>query len=411
MYNKCIDNNYLDFLLYLNTFEINNLKMYDLLKAILAGSIDIGSCYRELARVYLALESIIGDPTLALFKTGEIIRGDKFSRFLKGYGSILGTTGDTLTYANSALREELNTVRVKVSESLRLLEILYEAILVSILGISLLVLIPLSDLIPIIGLSALWVLGILSYILSYRILAMVYLDIPRWVATYDLILISLAYPLVHSRYGYLVYLTLLLGSIILLEPLKRRRVNNDKEVVRIFNDIYSYSMLGEPVDIALLRALEKTETSYLNYVRFLLTNGFNAAHLISRLDLSNLSRKIMLFLTSTLTYSGHDNKFLAPIRMILDEITSTRRLVFEKARFFMLYTIVLVIIVSFSYMMIQRIPGLHWNPDLMSALLFLNVLDATIPVSVIRDGGFSYSRTSLVILSIASLISLIVFHL
>lgn len=406
--NKCLEDHYLDFLIYLNTIEFNKFRIYDLFRAISLANIEISECYKDISKKYLVLESWLGDPGLALYKLGDIINNEKLSSFLKGYSNVLFTSGDTLTYTSNALRTEFNSLRARISESLKIIEVLIESVLVVVLALSIFILIPLWQIPPLIGYIALALMGLFAYMLGLRISNTLFNTSDIYIHILDLIVLIISYMLLALPIGVFAVTSILLILFPITRPFIRIKKSIEKEALRILEDVYSSAMLGEQVDTALLESLRRTSLVEYKLLMHSLLNGLHASEFLRNVNLTKLADKIMIMLTSLIDYFGANSTYLASIVNYVNEITGLRRFVEEKLNHYIMYSIILGFLIATCYLMIKLITPINVNLHLLGLHGYLGILVISIPLCVIKDGGFSISKTMIKMVLIALLVYVLI---
>jgi hypothetical protein len=395
---KCLDGYYIDFLTYLNGLEITGLKIYDLFRAIYSGEVDVNPCYRELSKTYIALEATLGDPRLALHTLGNLVGKSKLSSFLKEYSSVLLTTGDTKTLVSSELRSEFESLRAKISEYMRVVEVLYEVVLVIVLGLSMLSIFPLFPLQSITGSILLVLAWGFGYALSTSILGKMFFEVNPLVFTLDSLYLTmggLITPLL--EHGPIIHVLSLLILHLFAGKAWGLIKSLERESIRIFENVYSKSMLGESMDIALAGSMSSSTLREYRILWYGFLNGVDLKRVAEGLKLPILSRRITALLTSLTMYSRLDNSYVAAIGRYIDEILSLRRYVAEKSRFYILYSVFTAFLILISYYMIARIPGATSGVEVLALYGYLGVLVVSTPPCVMRDGGLTPSRSFLLV--------------
>ena len=399
---KCIDENYGEFLITLSAFEAAGLRVYDLLVSIYEGEVEIANCYVHVAGLYVILENSLGDPYLALQELSREIRTTKLASFLRGYSDVLITSGDTRTHVNSTLRSELANIKARIENSLRVLETLYESTIALILTLSLLVVMPIWSIPVWASLLVIQASGVLSYLLAFKIIKQLYYPYHGVLLIADLLyLLALPVLVVVSHAGLLSLLVL-----VVLHFTTRRFTtelfNIEVEVVKNFREVYSEVLLGRPLDLALIDSLSKSQLEVLRTVSFVFSRGLNGYEITRELKIPRFPRKILMLLFNPLKYSYTSMAYLSAVNTFIEELMSTRILVKEKTRMYTLHVLILALLISASYIMLSQIPVLvQGNIKLIGLYGYLGIVLLSAPIGLVRNSCYVASKISLLFTLIA----------
>jgi len=406
---KCLDKHYMDFLAYLHGMEVSGLKLYDLLGAVRRGELKIADCYVFIARLYDILEGSLGDPKAALFKLSEFIQGSKLVGLLRGYGSALFTSGDTGSFVTAALKSEFSFFRTKISEELRLIEVLYEAMLAAILCVSMFSILPIWPLPPAIGVLVLQSIGLMGFTVANRVARKLLYSRETLIVLLEASYIVLSIvPAMFTYYGLAAYLLFIVFAHFLIHRRLKNEVFIERESLRVLRDVHSYVMLGEMPDVALLSALGGAQGFEFRVMQHGLLNGLFGREIVSKLRLPGLANDIMHKLTSLMHYSAFNGAYVASIMQYADEISEVRKLAEVKAKNYLLYSIVISFLVIASYIMISKIPALlNINPKVLGLYGFTSIISAIAPTCILKDRSFMGSRTAVVATTTATAIPLL----
>ncbi len=401
-FNKCLDEYLGEFLTALSAFEASGLRIYDLFAAIYKGEVKIANCYAQVAGLYVVLEKSLGDPHVSLQELSRGIRTTKLAGFLRGYGEVLITSGDTRTYVNNALRAELANIRARIENSLRALETLYESIIALILTLSLLIVMPIWSVPVWITLLIVQSSGILSYLLAFKITRRLYYPFNRALAISDLLYLLALPVLAIVLPAGLLSLLVLVVLYFLTWRIVRELFHIEVEVVKTFREVYSEVLLGRPLDLALIESLRKSQLGVLRVTGFGLSRGLEGYEILERLRLSQFPLKILALLFNPLKYSYTSTVYLSAINTFIEELMSTRILVKEKTRLYTLHILILALLISASYIMLSQIPILiQGNTKLIGLYGYLGIVLLSAPIGLVRDGCYVASKISLIFIIIA----------
>jgi len=188
---KCLEEYFTEFLVYLNGFEVNGLKIYDLFKSLYTGEIELSNCYRDIAEKYMVLESILGDPRLALYNLAELVDYRELAVFLREYSDIVSTSGETKTLVEGFLKREFSRIQAKLSELMNIVNVIYEVVLVLVLSLSILSILPFLPASSILGIILLVLAWSVEYIVSMSVLSKLVVEPVFWRVLFDCIYILL----------------------------------------------------------------------------------------------------------------------------------------------------------------------------------------------------------------------------
>ncbi|MEM4913054.1 MAG: hypothetical protein QW579_06015 [Desulfurococcaceae archaeon] len=409
---KCYDDMFLDFLVQLASFESSGLKIYHLFESIRRGDIELGECYSALSNQYTVLESSLGAPHLALRKIAESVPSPELSKFLRDYSTVLVTSGNTKYFVESMLKQEFARFRAKVNEHQRALDTLYEAYLVGVLVLMFLMVLPIWGLLPLLGLLVIYALGVTGYFFAYRICVKLHYTLPGYVVFSDILFSTLAVVLALSFEAMLLLPALLL--VLHVTTRKHVAVNNilEQESFRVIYDTYSQVLMGRPVSTALLESLGSSSSARYRLLWFSLMLGVNPKKVLKIIKLPKLAYKILLFSLAMMLYSSAEGKHLVHAVDYLDEIASVRKQVREKIKQYVLYSFVVIVLVVAAYIMLLRIPlASPLDKHAFSAYSSIGFLMVMQPAVLIRDGGFTSSRSAIAVVFAAFATYLVMMNL
>lgn len=407
--NRCLDRYFIDFIAYLGGFELGGLRIYDLFKAINRSEVDIDDCYKKIAGLYVILENSLGDPRIALRELGSLIRGSKLSDFIKDYNNILFTSSDTVTYVMSTMRNEFTYIKTKIYEKLKLVELLYESLLVVVLGISILTILPLWSLPPLIGVFVLLLMGFLGYLVSIRVLKETYYVIPDVVLLLDLIYLLLSTMIsIHVLNGLVFHVILLTVFHVVTRPIVNSVKFIEDRSMRILSEVYSRTALGETIDVALLNSINHVDSREFKAIYYCLLYGLNTSEVVRRLSLPVFSRRIISLLGFLVNYSSITSNYVAAITQFTDEIINLRKQIGEKARSYILYSIILTTLITVSYIVIRQIPSILGRGifETLATYVYTSILVSSMPAILLYDRGFTSSKISIYVITYATIVTL-----
>ncbi|MEM4490508.1 MAG: hypothetical protein QW816_01740 [Desulfurococcaceae archaeon] len=408
---KCLDRSYLEFLVYLNGMEMNGFKIYDLFKALYSGDIEIDECYRSLSRIYMVLEHLLGDPQLSLYKLSEITRGTRASDFFREYGNIILTSGDTSTYVHNVLKSEFNVLKAKISELLRIIEVIYEAVLVAVLGLSTLSLMPIWPFPPLIGILVLEFAGLTGYFTSLMVMKKLYYHIIPPVIIVDTVLLLSSVSLLFVNYiGAIIYSMVIITMHFLTRRFINPILNMEKESLRLLNDTYSRTIQGETVDVALVDSLGKSKLKEYRLLWYGILSGSGSKEILKKINLPVLAGKVLSLLTGLLQYSDLGSLYVISVSHFVDEVNGLRKFVEERSKYYLLYSTILALLMATSYYMFTRFSTIIGDLRILGIYGYLGVLSTSVPACVLRSTGFTSSKASILVVIFALIVYLVITH-
>lgn len=405
--NKCYEKGYLEFLAYLAEFESAGFKVYNLLEAIHTNTINLDKCYQTLANQYILLENSMGAPHLALRKLSEVVPHSELSRFLRDYSNVAITSGDTKSFVESTLKQELYRYRVKIGELLRLLEVLYESFLLVVFILMVVTVFPFISMSGILRAIVFVVIGLSGYVVAYYICAHLYYEVPRVNLVLDLlmlVLVSLVF-VVPSMPAYL--LPIMLASHVVSKSASIHVEKHEHEAVNILHTSYARVLMGEPLGKSIVSALGTSELLSYKLVWLGLLMGLSSSRILDSANtkLPMFSKKILSLALSVLPYSYQGSVHLVHVATIVDEINATRGLVREKAKYYILYSIAVSAIVFATYVLLTRVPAiLAVNPQLLASYSYAGSLISAQPATLLRERGFTSSKTAVLLLIVLTVV-------
>lgn len=396
---KCYEEFYLDFLVYLAGLEASNLRIYNLFESVKKGEVEIEDCYKQLAQRYTFIERSVGDPHQALRILSETATYSELSKFLKDYSSVLVTSGDTRSFVEHSLKQELARYKAKISELLKTLDVLYESYLVVILVSLFFIILPVWSLAPVLGLFTIYALSIAGYFIAYKICLKLYYTIPHWVFLADIVSSTMVFLLALIPGGPLYLPIPLLTIHLALRKHVSTFVSLESDSIRAIYNAYSQVLMGRSVSTAIISSLETSNSPHYRILWLGLMVGANPRTILNGVRIPRFANKILSLVLSTLPYSSLGEAHLAHVVMFLDEVLFIRKQVREKSRFYALYSFLVASLVLATYLMLSRAPQLlSINKFTLATYGCTSLLFTSKPAIMIRDRGFTSSKTLLPIL-------------
>lgn len=400
MTSKCYEEHYLDFLVYLAGFELGNLKIYNMLESLSRGEVEISDCYKQLANSYVILERSVGDPPQALRILSEAINYSELSKFLKDYGNVMVTSGDTKSFVEHSIKQEFARYRARVNELLKSLDVLYESYLVVVLVTLFFIVMPMTGLTPIFSLLIIYVLSLAGYLLAYRVCKKLYYTVPNFVIISDIAALTLIFML-GAIPGGAIYVFIPLALLhFITKKLVRRLDDLENESVHIVYDVYTQVLMGKFISSAIVATLGGSIEPTYRFLWLGLIHGLNPSEILRVLRLPRFSGKVMSLLLSSLPYSSLGEAHLAHVVMFVDEVQLVRKSVKEKARFYMFYSLLTIALILATYFMLTRAPSiLTVDKHALAVYGSVSLLLVSGPALLIKDRGFTSSSMLIPILA------------
>lgn len=405
LYLKNIDNNLIELLSLLTSFESMGLHIQDLFKSINNGDIEISNPYKSVAKEYSIIEKIYGDPLVSLNYLWRRYRGTRLSKFLQGYIDILRTTGDTLGYVESFLQSELINLSNKLSSLLNVIENFFESYLIIILSIILLSGLP-GIKVPY-AFIYLVILGanIITYIISVGISKLMFFDEPLYfevLSTLFMIIVTIL-PSILSVIDTLVVILVAMALMIVYSKISTSyRIVIENRLSDLIEDMYSEAQHGFTIENIFGRI--KTTSIELNEfskrIHKLLSLGYRGSYISSLLDISRLVKEVMKLVLIPIEYSREHHRHLGYIALFLRKINELRQTISSKAKILHIYTLLLpitVYILSYGLQSINSNYGVTPANEVLIKYVIASSIPAWIVASKITSGYSLSSYKNLII--------------
>ncbi len=352
---RLVDKNLVQLLSLLYGFESIGMHFNDLLHAIASGDVEVSGVYKRVAREYVVLEKIYGEPISSLSKLSRLYSGTRFSRFLQGYVDILATTGDTLSYVENCIDSELEILYNKSLSLVGLIENFYESYLIILLSIIVLSGLPVASFIHSGVYSILLLCSLVGYTIAVYVSRSLYYSESSFslILSYIYITASCILPLYMGVSSTIAFLIIYCIVAVLYSRLYYSwRISVEDRLVDFLEDLYSETRQGFSVDKAIIR-LSGRDRGYsvlVSGLSKLLSLGLNGSMVASRIDTSPLVVESMRMLLTPLEYSSEHYRHVGYTTRLIRRIYSVRERVLSRARILYIYTLILpVTIYSIVY--------------------------------------------------------------
>lgn len=405
MLNKCYEDYYLDFLVYLAGLEFSNLKIYNLFESISKGEVEVGDCYRQLANSYILVEKAVGDPPQALRYVSEIPPYGDLSKFLRDYSSVMITSGDTKSFVEHSIKQEFAKYRARVNELLKALDVLYESYLVVVLVALFFIVLPIASPVPVLSLLAIYASSLTGYLLAFRICRKIYYTVPSYLVVFDVAASTAVFALALTSHGVAYAFIPLVLLHLFAKKLNRGLLDLENESIRLVYDVYSQVLMGKSTSNALVTSLRGSSTQAYRLLWLGLILGYNPSEILKKVKLPKFAEKVLSMMLSSLPYSSLGEAHIAHVVMFVDEVEFVRRSVREKARFYMFYSLLVVALILATYFMLTRTPALfRIDKHALATYSFVSPLLISKPAVLIRDRGFTSSNVLIPLLACSLLV-------
>ncbi len=406
MFYKRIDQKFIQILSLLYGFESIGLHLNDLFNVVSREEVEVDHVYRVIARDYMVLERIYGEPLSALNQLSRRYRGTRFSKFLSGYLDILSTTGDTLSYVENCVEEELNILYNKSLSLISIIENFYESYLIILMSIMVLSGLPMLGVFTGIVHAVLLICGLIGYSVATYISKNLYYNESIAVVglSYFYIVIACISPLVMSVFNSLALLTLfMVVSIALSRAFHSWKLSIEDCLVDFIEDLYSETRHGFSVDRAIIRLSLKENTLYkplVDGLSRLLSLGLTGSIVASKVDTSPLVQESMKLLLTPIEYSSEHERHVGYTAKFVRRLFSIRYNITSRSRVLYIYTLILPATVYAIVYGLKAIssPMLPVNPYPIPGYIVSASIPAWIIASKTTNGYGMNSWKNLVIL-------------
>lgn len=389
-----LDRDFLDFITILMSFESNGLSINDLFNMAIKHEISLPRAYRDLARMYVSIESVTGSSYKALNILARNLPRSKLRNFIEGYVGILETTGNTLEFIESYINSELSRLEDSMNNLLNIIENFYEAYLVILLSLIVLSSFPsiysLSDMIYL----ALVCMGFVGYFIASFIAEKLYYQEPTPLTLSALTLIAITYVFLKNNMfieTIVVAMVATLISYLLWKQLYSWMYSVEEQVYELSEDIYVESSQGFSLDTALINLSSRT-TSYSRVAKELagLIKLGIKGHLAGRLlRLPPLSKKILSLLLAPLEITSSKDKHIGYILKFFRRIRSIRNSLSNRVKTLYAYVLLLpptIYAVAYALKTMDVTEYLPIDPYIIPGYVLLSSMSAWLVVNRIAKG-------------------------
>lgn len=401
---KCLDSGLLEFLSALLPMEAGGVKLYELFELAASGKLGLPPCYERVSLIYSFLEKSLGSPYLALKYLARSLGGSRFGKLVREYNEISLTAGDALRFLEGAMSSYLGYMRGKLERSLRLLEGVYEGVIVLVMSAVLLSTTPSYAIPPLVSQAVILISLLAGYSYSLNLSKHLMSSAKRGLLL-DAALIALgALSPLHLHLAVAHALSLLLISLALRGE-RRRALELEEEALGLLEDAYVNVNSGLTLDASLRERL-RSGSPALRLAWFLAERGADARELIERLDATALTAWSLSTLIGAMEYTSRHSPYLSKAVLVADSLREAREYVAEKLRAFYVYPIIVTALAIFSAISLRQY-GLIARGKIPFGLIYAGALAMAAPLAVLESGRLSYSPRSSILLLLSALSLLI----
>jgi len=289
---------------------------------------------------------------------------------------------------NSYVKEEFQGLKTRIEEYARILDNLFEAYLIIVLGILVYSVLPLTPIPPVITAILLSMVSVIALSIAFRLLdlAALYLDLIVYGLTVSIAALTPAvvlfpdYVFVHCIITILIGFTLwcTMGYVYSLE----------QRFVTLLEDLYGEARQGIPLDMAIIKISGRYGYP-VTRIADLLRLGFKPREVINAVSLPPLPRRILDLVLSPIMYSKGYSGYLGYILEVVDGIRALRRMLIERSKVYTVYVVLMLVVVTIlSKLFIGIGGGITDSLDLsmIRALVYASVVEASLISSIIGKG-------------------------
>ncbi|MEM4655114.1 MAG: hypothetical protein QXL34_06480 [Thermosphaera sp.] len=396
---KSLGEEFLDFLTILSSFEYSGLKMMDLFEQAAQGRVVLPEAFTRLSRLYVFLEKASGDPYTSLKNLSSTVSSTQVSKFLREYGEVLVSSGNTQALVERYLEEELEKHRARISSLVSQLDAFYEGFLIMILSVTVLAVIPGGFVNPLASAVSIAGAGLVGYWIASRISDALLAPRTAPGVAGDLAVIALSPVVFTGIPGVFIHFSTALILYLLLRERVRRVVLEEAEAVFTAGEVAASLALGTPVDASSVQRLRSSSILAYRALGLALLNGFNASRILASTSLPRLSRKALSLLLAPVEYTGLAAPLASSVGRLLRHVAEARKWCLERSRVYFFYAVFTVAVMFLTALLIEssalsfRLPR-----ETVASILYASVSASITVASVVESGGLFYSGRNVAVL-------------
>jgi|GEM_PF-2614459 len=338
----------MDFLTLLLAFETGGLRLPRLLEEVAEGRVEAGGYIRALALKYKALERTALDDYTALRKLADSTGSAWLADFLRGYSEVATTSGETARFVESYLEKTSLSLRMKLENMLKLVEGVYEGLMLAVFGLIALTVIPFPGVGTMFLSTAVVMVAVLSYLVVLKISGDT-LTLSRLEHFASIILVGSTLIVILVKGGLLLHFTLVLATVILLSPRVRRLVEVEGDVVGFLEEAFSMTRHGMTLD-QVLHYVEFEDKSLRLFKKTLLL-GHEPGSLLDAFPA--LARMVLRNLTTPLKYTIRHEKVSSYVLKFVELVSEARVGLRKKGFTYMVYSFIFPATVFVTYFLVH----------------------------------------------------------
>lgn len=388
---RSLENTFFDFLMALLPLEHSGLKLDQLFVEAVKGNINLPKPYVDLAKRFYLIYTVTSDPHMSLKILASTVPWERLKVFFNGYVEVSLSVGDTLSYVDSFIKEELSGVRARIDDAFNLVDNLFEAYLIVALGIIVYFSLPVLPAPMFIFLTLISAISTFTFLLLVKILSLasIGMDEVSFYVTLTLVTVTpyVAY-LLRGLFFIQTVVIALAGSSTYLT--KRRYLKFDLEFNNFVENVYAESKEGYPVDQAIIKA-SSIHGDPIKWVGALLNLGLNPTIISSTLKLPRFHRRIFDSIVTPIGYCKVPSSYLNYVLSVVENVRSLRRRLEERSRVYYVYVALMLVALVTVIKVFSTIPS--FSLDTSSSLIhvvYSTVVASLILASCLRN-GFWYS--------------------
>lgn len=373
-----LESKFIDFLSILLVMDKCGLKIHDVFSEAVKGSLHLPQPYLEIARVYHVLSKAVPDPYTCLRRLAFLTPSPRLRHFLISYSDILLSSGDTFKLIDYWVREEVSVLKSRVDSYSKLIDSIYESYMILVLGVVICYMLPLTPINSILLSTIMFLLSILAYVLVFKLLNSVGVELDPLTRYVTLIMIALTPWIIpmHSRYVAIFHFVLLVSTGIALRYITEPFRVLEYEVFNMLERIYSDVRLGQPIDLSFINTVK--EMNVLRLVSNVLNLGLRASEASSLIRLKGIYRRVIDLLLAPIEYTRSGVEYVGYVLEIAENVSEFRRVLSERSRIYYVYaffTLLIVFLLIRSLSSLGLTPLLHGDRVVLKNLVYVTLVE------------------------------------
>ncbi|WP_440060090.1 hypothetical protein ACSU1N_02760 [Thermogladius sp. 4427co] len=397
------DTELLDFLILLLAFESSGYKLPRLLGEVASKEYPVPEGIRILASRFKVLEKVIPDDSTALRKLAELYGGSRVSDFLRGYSEVMIISGDTIRYVESYLEQLIAVIRAKLENTMRIIESVFEGIMLFLFGLIALTIMPVQGLSTRFLLMLLPLSGVASYIVVLRVSEDILTQSSiEHIASIMLVFLTMV---VYNQQLALIHLVLVALVFSVLSLRVRREVELEREVLTMLEEAFSMTKQGIPIDQVIRQLDFKNEELRLFKKSFI--HGYLDGNILSKLP--PFARRILTYTTIPSNYSSNHDRIVAYTLRFAESVRDTRIRVEKRGLSYIVYSLIFPAVVLISYTLIKPLAsttGFMLNRDTVRSIAYISFFNSFVLSTGVSGIGL-FRKIKITLLGIAVMLIIV----